>query len=93
MQPYLKNDQGVVKHLNPIGDMRCDDAQFKDYYKINGSKVGELKMNFEADSDGIAVKFRKRNGKLLMKTGERDSANSKVFKIPEHEELVGFHGK
>ena len=93
MQPYLKNRQGVVKHLNPIGDMRCDTADFKDFYKINGSKVGEIKMNFEADGDGVAVKFRKRNDKLLMKTGERDHANAEVYKIPDNEELVGFHGK
>ena len=50
-------------------------------------------MNFEADGDGIAVKFRKRNDKLLMKTGERDHAHAEVYKIPENEELVGFHGK
>ena len=50
-------------------------------------------MNFEEDGDGIAFKFRKRNDKVLMKTGDRKHSIAQVYDIPDDQELIGFHGK
>ena len=50
-------------------------------------------MNFEADGDGIAFKFRKRNNKMLMKTGDREHSKAQVYDIPDDQELFGFYGK
>ena len=72
--------------------MDCDKDQQTDLYKIDGAKVGQIKMNFESDGEGVAVKFRKRNDNLIMKAGERDHSRAEVFDIPDDEELIGFHG-
>ena len=50
-------------------------------------------MNFEEDGDGIALKFRKRNDKLILKTGDRDHSIAEIYDIPDDQELFGFHGK
>ena len=50
-------------------------------------------MNFEEDGDGIAFKFRKRNDKMLLKTGDREHSIAHVYDIPDDQELIGFHGK
>ena len=49
-------------------------------------------MGFEKDGEGVAIKFRDRNEKMLRKTGKRSNAVLKDFLIPDDEELVGFHG-
>ena len=72
--------------------MDCDEDQLTDLYKIDGTTVGQIKMNFESDGEGVAVKFRKRNDKLITKAGERDHSRAVVFDIPDDEELIGFHG-
>ena len=50
-------------------------------------------MNFEEDGDGIAFKFRKRNDKMLLKTGDREHSIAHVYDIPDNQELIAFHGK
>ena len=42
-------------------------------------------MGFEGDGEGVAIKFRDREGELLQKTGERKTAQLKRFLIPDDE--------
>ena len=72
--------------------MVCSDDEYADYMNLVGSAVGEVWLNFEANGDGVAFKFKNRDEDLLVKSGERDATKIK-FMIPDDEELVGFHGK
>ena len=93
LQVILKDDKGNKKHPPGIGNMKCDDSEFGKLH-ISGGNVGWIKMNFEDDYDnGVAIKFRTRDDRLLWKTGMRDSRYATVFDIPDDEELIGFHGK
>ena len=85
-------DDGVEVEANPIGNMSCSSDERQVFRKVNGRNVGEVKMGFEKDGEGVAIKFRDRDDELIRKTGEREKGMMKTFAIPDDEELVGFHG-
>ena len=77
--------------------MWCEDPHYMDTMSISGTDVGQIKMNFEQDTDhGVAIKFKQRDTGLLYKTGERDFTVdadwNHVWNIPADEELIGFYG-
>ena len=92
LQAYHIDENGEVLEHNPIGNMDCDEEDMFEYREVNGENVGEIKMGFEGDGEGIAIKFRDRSEEVIEKTGDRKSAELKTFTIPDDEELVGFHG-
>ena len=85
-------DDNETVEAHPIGNMSCGGERRQEFRRVNGRRVGEIRMGFERDGEGIAIKFRDRNDKMLEKTGERSTAQLKTFLIPDDEELVGFHG-
>jgi len=55
--------------------------------KVDGEKVGQVRLNFEPDGDGIAFRFldrsREKKTGTIIKGGERVKSDAKVtFDIP-----------
>ena len=83
----------MSKDLAPIGQSQCNERRLVKLMQIEGSEVGTLKMNFEPDNLGVAVKYRRKHtGDMFYKTGERVGSLARVWQIPEGQELIGFHG-
>ena len=90
---HLTGNEGVRKDLETIGKKECNERRLVKLMKIKGREVGTLKMNFEPDNIGVAVKYRrKETQEMFYKTGERVGSLARVWQIPEGHELVGFHG-
>ena len=71
----LANADGETRNLPVIGDMGCSDGEYRDDMRINGSNVGQLRLNFETNGDGVAFRIidRSRDKRwTLAKGGERD---------------------
>ena len=66
--------------------------------EIEGEDVGEVRLNFETNGDGVAFKIKNREEVTTVKGGERNDVTIESglkikFKVPADEELIGFHGK
>ena len=67
---HLTGKDGVSKSLETIGQSQCNDRRLIDLMHIKGREVGTLKMNFEPDNLGVAVKYRrKETHEMFYKTG------------------------
>ena len=86
LQANIKNSKGEDWGLDVIGDMDCSDDEFHDHMSINGESVGELRLNFEPDGDGVAfriIDLTKKKENYIVKGGERVKSDEKVrFDIP-----------
>ena len=78
--------------LSPIGQIECDGRELTHIQNLKGPSIGSVKLNFEPDHLGVAIKARRREDQnLLYKTGEREQPMSQIWEIPDGYELVGFH--
>ena len=76
----LTGKGGVEKELETIGQSQCNERRLVDLMQIKGSEVGTLKMNFEPDNLGVAVKYRRKaDGTMFYKTGERVGSLARVW--------------
>ena len=65
--------------------MGCSDGEYFDDMNVKGENVGQVRLNFEANGDGVAFRFidrtkEKKTG-TLTKGGERDSSLSSGLKV------------
>ena len=66
--------------------MSCSDTEY-DLMEIEGENVGEVRLNFETNGDGVAFKIKNREDKTIAKGGERndvsvESGKKILFDIP-----------
>ena len=93
LQVHLRGKDDIVKTLEPIGKVECNSKNLSHLMQLRGPDIGSIKLNFEADHTGVAIKVRRKHDDYMMyKTGERKQELSHIWTIPEGYEIVGFHG-
>ena len=93
LQVHLRGKDDIVKTLEPIGKVECNSKNLSHLMQLRGPDIGSIKLNFEADHTGVAIKVRRKHDDYMMyKTGERKQELSHIWSIPEGYEIVGFHG-
>ena len=54
--------------------MSCSDTEY-DLMEIDGENVGEVRLNFETNGDGVAFKIKNREDETIEKGGERNDVS------------------
>ena len=80
LKVQVVSDQGVKKDLEHLGPLECPTGKEVQLNQLKGKVIGSLKMNFEADHTGVAVKYRRKGDqKMIYKTGERRGDLARIW--------------
>ena len=72
MKATLKNSDSEERYVDVIGDMGCSTSEYFDDMNVDGVNVGQVRLNFETNGDGVAFKIKDRRDSTLAKGGERN---------------------